>query len=140
MNARAGPPTGAEIDAVRVLLERMGVRPEQLLASPGSSPSIPTFSEYLGRVSGAVSSGTRRVYATYWARVLEVWGSRRLDEPTALEIRELAEAVKARAVSRRNSRGGRTAAEHLIAALRCVYRFAEADGLIAEADNPARKV
>jgi integrase/recombinase XerC len=139
MTAQAGTPSTADIDAVRLLLERMGLRPEQLLGSPASR-TMPTFGEYIGRVSAAVSSGTRRVYATYWARVLELWGSRRLDEPTALEIRELAESVKAHAISRRNSRGGRTAAEHLIAALRCVYRFAEADGLIADTDNPARKV
>ena len=43
-------------------------------------------------------------------------------------------------VVRRNARGGRSAAEHLIAALRCLYRHAVADGLIAEADNPAPKV
>jgi integrase/recombinase XerC len=140
MNAPAGTPSAAEIDAVRLLLQRIGVSPGQLLGSPVSRTPVPTFGEYVGRVSGAVSSGTRRVYATYWARVLAVWGGRRLDEPTPLEIRELAESVKAQAVSRRNSRGGRTAAEHLIAALRCVYRFAVADGLIAEADNPARKV
>ena len=41
---------------------------------------------------------------------------------------------------RRNARGGRSAAEHLIAALRCMYRHAEDDGLIDAADNPARKV
>ena len=41
---------------------------------------------------------------------------------------------------RRNSRGGRSAAEHLVAALRCVYQHAEDDGMIGEADNPARKV
>jgi hypothetical protein len=43
-------------------------------------------------------------------------------------------------VPRRNSRGGRSAAEHLIAALRCMYKHAEEDGLINPADNPARKV
>jgi integrase/recombinase XerC len=43
-------------------------------------------------------------------------------------------------VPRRNSRGGRSAAEHLIAALRCMYKHAEEDGLIDPADNPARKV
>jgi hypothetical protein len=43
-------------------------------------------------------------------------------------------------VPRRNSRGGRSAAEHLIAALRCLYKHAEDDGLINPADNPARKV
>jgi integrase/recombinase XerC len=48
--------------------------------------------------------------------------------------------VKAHVVARRNARGGRSAQEHLVAALRCLYRRAVEDGLIAEADNPARKV
>ena len=48
--------------------------------------------------------------------------------------------VKTRVVARRNARGGRSAQEHLVAALRCLYRRAVDDGLIAEADNPARKV
>jgi len=48
--------------------------------------------------------------------------------------------VKANAVQRRNSRGGRSSQEHLVAVLRCLYRHAEDDGLIAEKDNPARKV
>ena len=43
-------------------------------------------------------------------------------------------------VARRNARGGRSAAAHLIAALRCVYRHAENDGYIQSADNPALKV
>ena len=34
----------------------------------------------------------------------------------------------------------REPAEHLVAALRCLYQRAVEDGLIAEADNPARKV
>src|SRR5579864_8489051 len=48
--------------------------------------------------------------------------------------------VKTHVVPRRNARGGRSAAEHLVAALRCLYQRAVEDGLIAEADNPARKV
>jgi integrase len=43
-------------------------------------------------------------------------------------------------VARRNARGGRSAAEHLIAALRCIYRHAENDGHIQAGDNPALKV
>ena len=43
-------------------------------------------------------------------------------------------------MARRNARGGRSAAEHLVAALRCLYKHAEDDGLINQADNPARKV
>jgi integrase len=48
--------------------------------------------------------------------------------------------MKQRAVERGNSRGGRTAAEHLISALRCVYKHAVADGILAEDDNPAVRV
>ncbi len=92
---------------------------------------MPTFDEYIDRVAEVVTAGTRRVYDTYWRRVREVWGGRRLDEPTPLEIKQLAERVKSEVVSRRNARGGRTAAEHLISALRCLYRYAVADGLIS---------
>ncbi len=48
--------------------------------------------------------------------------------------------VKANVVARRNARGGRSATEHLVAALRCVYQRAVDDGLITQEDNPARKV
>ena len=48
--------------------------------------------------------------------------------------------IKTHVVQRRNARGGRSAEEHLVAALRCLYQRAVDDGLIAAADNPARKV
>ena len=87
-----------------------------------------------------VSSGTRRVYGTYWKRIIEHWGTRRLDEPTPSEIHQLAEYIKAHVVARRNARGERGAAEHLIAALRCLYWHAENDGHIPAGNNPAPKV
>jgi integrase len=91
-------------------------------------------------VSAAVSDGCRRAYGSYWNRVIEHWGSRRLDEIAPSEIRQLMAWVKTHVVARRNARGGRSAQEHLVAALRCLYKHAADDGLIAEADNPARKV
>jgi integrase/recombinase XerC len=91
-------------------------------------------------VSAAVTAGTRRAYGSYWNRIVEHWGGRRLDEPTPSEIRQLMAYVKTHVVARRNARGGRSAEEHLVAALRCLYRHAQDDGLIAEAGNPARKV
>ncbi|WP_246273380.1 site-specific integrase [Phytohabitans houttuyneae] len=91
-------------------------------------------------MSAAVSDGTRRVYGSYWTRIAQQWGGRRLDEPTPSQIERLAEQVKRGVVVRRNGRGGRSAAEHLIAALRCLYNHAVKDGHVAEADNPARKV
>jgi integrase/recombinase XerC len=87
-----------------------------------------------------VSAGTRRVYASYWNRILDHWAQRRLDEPRPSDIQQLVEHVKAQRVVRRNGRGGRSAAEHLVAALRCLYNHAVADGYLTEADNPARRV
>ncbi|OXM59122.1 integrase, partial [Amycolatopsis vastitatis] len=118
----------------------MGVSAEDLLAEPVSRPPVPTFAEYIPTVSAAVTDGTRRVYGSYWNRIAEHWGHRHLDEPTPSEIKQLVEYVKVNVVARRNARGGRSAGEHLIAALRCLYRHAEDDKLITHADNPARKV
>ena len=129
------------MEAALVLLERMGLSPADLAAGPQPRPEgVPTFAEYVPVVSGAVSAGTRRAYGSYWNRILEHWGGRRLDEPTPSEIRQLMAYVKTDVVARRNARGGRSAEEHLVAALRCLYQRAVEDGLIAEADNPARKV
>lgn len=130
----------AELDAARLVLERMGVSPADLLGATTERSTAPTFDEYIPEVSAAVSSGTLRVYSSYWKRIQAHWGQRRLDEPTPLEIRQLAEYVRTHVVARRNARGGRGAAEHLIAALRCLYNHAVADGLIAESENPARRV
>ncbi|MBQ1049263.1 site-specific integrase [Micromonospora sp. C51] len=118
----------------------MGISPDRLIATAASPQLIPTFDDYIERVSKAVSHGTLRVYASYWNKVREAWGTRPITEPTPLEIRQLAETVKEKRTIRRNSRGGRSAAEHLISALRCLYRHAVADGLISDHDNPSKRV
>jgi hypothetical protein len=48
--------------------------------------------------------------------MVEQWGGRRLDEPTPSEIKQLVAYVRANAAPRRHARGGRSAAENLIAA------------------------
>lgn len=130
----------AELDAARLLLDRMGITAADLLATPQPRPAVPTFAEYIPRVRDAVGDGTRRVYGSYWNRVLERWPDRRLDEVSPTDIKHLVEHTKTHTVARRSNRGGRSAAEHLIAALRCLYRHAEDDGFTDPADNPARKV
>ena len=137
--AQAGACQRAVIDAALVLLERMGLSPADLAAVPRGRPSVPTFAEYVPAVAATVSAGTRRAYGTYRNRVTGHWGARHLDEPTPAEIRQLMAQVKAGVVARRNARGGRSAQEHLVAALRCIYRHAQDDGIITEAGNPARK-
>ena len=128
-----------EIEAARELLEKMGIGPADLVREPHRLMSR-SFAEYIPRVSDAVSAGTRRVYSTYWNRVVQEWGPRPITSVTPLEISQLAEQVKASVVQRRNARGGRGAAEHLIAALRCMYRHAVADGILTEGENPAARV
>jgi hypothetical protein len=130
----------AVVEAALVLLERMGLSPADLAAVPQARKPVPTFAEYVPVVSAAVSAGTRRAYGSYWNRVIDRWGDRRLDEPTPSEIRQLIAYVKTHVVVRRNARGGRSAQEHLVAALRCLYKRAVDDGLITEADNQAQKV
>jgi len=56
---------------------------------PAAPPADATFTEYIPVVSAAVSAGTRRAYGSYWNRVLDQWRTRRLDEPTPSEIRQL---------------------------------------------------
>jgi len=138
--AQPGACQQAVVDAALLLLERLGLSPADLLAVPQDRPRGPTFAEFVPVVSAAVTAGTRRAYGSYWNRVIDHWGERRLDEITPSEIRQLMTYVKTHVVARRNARGGRSAAEHLIAALRCLYRHAEDDGLITDKANPARKV
>lgn len=142
MNASSAGPAGkAELEAARLLLQRMGISLTDLAASMDTSrPPAPTFAGYVPRVSAAVTPGTRRVYGSYWNKVVEQWGDRRIDEPTVTDIERLVESAKATVVARRNARGGRCAGEHLVAALRCLYRHAVADKLIAHGDNPALRV
>jgi integrase/recombinase XerC len=141
MNTRdPSPPPVSDLAAARLLLEKMGINPADLLHDPADPPNIPTFSEYVPRVSQAVSQAARRAYSTYWNRVVKTWGPRPITSVSPLEISQLAEQIKESAVRRRNSRGGRGAAEHLIAALRCVYNHAVADRLLTEDENPAALV
>jgi integrase/recombinase XerC len=132
----------AELEAARLLLDRLGIRPEQLVGAegPAAAKAVPSIRHYLDQVADAVSPATRRVYEPYWRRVAEEWGDRPIDDITPIEIKQLAERVRTDALIRCNSRGGRSAAEHLVSAMRCVYRHAVFDGLLAEQDNPAVRV
>jgi integrase/recombinase XerC len=72
-SGRTPAPRPEEIEAARILLGKMGISPADLMDAPADSPGVPTFAEYIPRVSDAVSSGTRRVYGSYWNRVIQAW-------------------------------------------------------------------
>lgn len=130
----------AELDAARLLLARLGISPADLMSSTLAGPPAPTFAEYVPIVSQAVSDSSRRAYSSYWKKIVNEWGGRRLDEPTPSQIKQLGENIRANRVMRSNSRGGTSAVENFITALRCLYNHAVADNLISDAENPASKV
>jgi hypothetical protein len=68
------PPGQAELAAARLLLARPGLSPSDLLKDVPTRPPAPTFAEYVPVVSAAVSDGTRRLYGSYWNRIVEQWG------------------------------------------------------------------
>ena len=86
-----------------LLLSRLGIDPADLTRIAPDRPPAPTFAEYVPVVSAAVTAGTRRVYGSYWNRLTDHWGQRRLDEPTPTEIKSLAEQVRANVLVRRNA-------------------------------------
>ena len=61
------------MDAALLILERMGLSPDDLTAAPRQRPSVPTFADYVPVVSATVTSGTRKAYGSYWNRVVEQW-------------------------------------------------------------------
>jgi integrase/recombinase XerC len=112
-NDRVPASRSEEIKAARMLLDKMGITPADRIRAPADSAGAPTFADYIPRVSGAVSSGTRRVYRSYRNRVIKEWGPRPITDVTTSDIGQLAAHVKATVVTRRNARGGRGAAEHV---------------------------
>jgi integrase/recombinase XerC len=139
-DARSAAPGQAVVDAAMLVLERMGLTPADLLAAPAARPPAPTFAEYIPVVSALVSDGCRRAYGSYWNRVVDQWGSRRIDEPTPSEIRQLVQHVRANVVPAAElpRRAQRRRAPHYRVALN--VQHAEEDGLIEPPGHPARKV
>lgn len=129
-----------ELSVALVLLQKLGLSPEQLIGREDVQSPLPTFSEFIPRVSGAVPEGTRKLYSSYWNKMLRVWADRSLDEIEPTDVNWLIEHVKATVVQRRSGRGGHSAAEHAFEALRCLYRHAVSSRLIDPWNVPTEHV
>ncbi|WP_432854890.1 tyrosine-type recombinase/integrase [Amycolatopsis sp. CA-161197] len=144
------PATPQDLEAARLLLSRLGVDPADLISAgrqePGSATvgkderPMPTIREWIPVVAGLVSPSTAASYGSYWNKAEAAWGDRAMDTITASEIKALSEVARSTALVRRNSRGGRNAAENFVAAVRCLYRHLENDGRLDQHRNPARRV
>jgi integrase/recombinase XerC len=88
----------AAVDAALLILERMGLSPDDLTTTTKQRPPVPTFADYVPVVSATVTDGTRKAYGSYWNQVVDQWDTRRLDEPTPSEIKQLVAYVRANVV------------------------------------------
>ena len=88
-----------ELGAARLMLERMGISPADLLQVRPARPPAPTFAEYVPVVVAAVSPGTRRANGTYWNRVVQARGDRPIDDPLPSQIEQLRTQVQANVVA-----------------------------------------
>ncbi|MFC3965629.1 tyrosine-type recombinase/integrase [Nocardia jiangsuensis] len=122
------------------LIDRLGLTLDDLNNASRTPVQAPIFRDYIIHLRAALPATTTRAYDSYWRIVERRWGDRRLDEPTPPEITALVEEHRRAALRRSNSRDGHGAAMLLVAALRCLYRHAEQDRIIAARDNPAAKV
>src|SRR6266496_3020102 len=128
-----------QLAAARLALAELGVTVADL--EPNRHPDRPpTLGEYLPVVIAAAGTGANRTYGTYWRRMAALWGDRRLDEVHASDIEALKNTATNSARSRRTSRHGRHAGEHVVAAARAIYNRAIADGLIDHKHSPAHRV
>jgi hypothetical protein len=138
------PPDPDVVRAVLNLLTQLGATPADVVSALESADQpkrvIPTFSEYLPQVSEAATPGTRKTYGTYWNKLKEKFGDRKLDEIAASEIEGLMRSCIANALKRRNGRDGRSAGESFNSAARAVYRRADKDGLVALSRSPAHRI
>jgi len=122
---------------VRQLVAELGVR-----ASDLESPTpMPTVDQYVPRVIDAASVGCLKAYGAHWKRAAIRFAGWALDDLAPSDILALQRyVVRVAAASPRASRGGRTAGQACVRAMRALYRLAEDDGLIRRVDNPAAKV
>src|SRR5690606_24023926 len=115
----------------------LGVSAEDLAAAAAAPSSangrtVPTVAEFLPAVEAATTEGARKTYATYWQRLAETYGDRRVDDISSTDLKALVRSVQTAAVKRANARGGVGAAENCVAAMRAFWACAVADGFVKE--------
>jgi integrase len=137
MTTLPSAPGSDAVAAARLVLSQMGISPADLVTPGGGAP---TFGEVIPKVRARLAPGTLRTYNTHFGHILDRWADTRLDEPTTAELDDMACAIAANTRINKASRGGRSAVEHFVAAVRCIYRYAEDNGWIHPVDNPARKL
>ncbi len=124
------------VKLTKTMVEAMGVHPLALAANL----EVPTVKEYLPEVIAAATPAMKRSYMSYWKRAETFFGELRLHEIRATKIEAFRQDVIANSKRRKGHCHGRYAGSQALSAMRKLYRLAVADGLVGEADDPAKKV
>lgn len=128
------------VSQVLALAESMGITVDELAAASAHNMDRPSVSvrDYLPAVEAASTDGAKLTYRPYWRLLVTRLGDQAIAAVKPSDLRALALEAQRRAVRRSNSRGGTSARENCVAALRAYFRLAVEDGLIDE--SPADKV
>jgi integrase len=137
----ATPPDVAT--AALMVLRTMGVTIPELLEAEEVQQArgdVPTFAGYVPVVAAATPAGSASTWMPYWRVLVEQWGDRQITEPTASELRTLANWVQQRAATRPGARGGSGAKGSFISAVKRLYALAVDDRYLTAGQNPATQV
>lgn len=137
MTAMDRPQVAAQLLA---MAESMGITLDELTAASTSSrpEGSTTVSDFLPAVEAATTDGAKLTYRPYWRLLVARLGDRPVSAIRATDLQALALDAQRLAKRRSNTRGGTSARENCVGALRAFFRLAVEDGIIDE--NPADKV
>jgi integrase/recombinase XerC len=102
------------------------------------SRGAPTVAEVVPRSLAGLAPKSRDLYGAYLQLLIDMHGSREIDELVTSDITELGDRAQALAVRRSSSVNGASAREHAIAACRRLFETAITDGYLRH--NPAKAV
>lgn len=122
------------------MAESMGITLDELAAASASRPPEKSMrvKDFLPAVEAATTDGAMLTYRPYWRLLVAQLGDRPVAEVKTTDLRALALEAQRRAKRRSNTRGGTSARENCVGALRAFFRLAVEDGLIET--NPAEQV
>ena len=98
--------TGISAEALRTLVTALGLSLDDVneLLAGNDKAQAPTIEAFLPVVADSTSPAAAKTYGSYWRRLGEHMGDRRIDEVKTSELERL--LTKMETVQRRNARGG----------------------------------
>ena len=122
---------GLEIQqGLEQLAASLGVDVSTIIQQAQTAQKGVLVSAYLSSVRGAATPGAAKTYAAYWSAFVTEFGSREVSDIKASEIARFCREASKRAVVRKNSRGGSSAIENCVGAMRLYFAFALSDGIV----------